>query len=650
MNTTKTKSNFSSRLAKIVVLMALLVCSLPSLAYDFEVIYREKPVYFNIIGGDEVCITYKDTTYNSYDGNYTDEDADFFDMQVEKYRCMSIPSTITYDNKTYRVTAIGENAFRDCTKIQKISWKGEPIRVIGAYAFKGCSNLRYIYLPRVLEAIDAHAFEDCTCLHYVEFPESVATIGEYAFQNCTSLKWMYLKSPMTISKGAFHNANLKGHNYSEGVAIFCTITTPPIIADSTAFDENHYANSLVSVLHSFENVFRADDNWNRFSRYAHLIYDFQADNLFYRIDNDSEVSIVTPVLYRDLGNVDIPPTVEFLGHTYTVARIEDAGLRGLVGDIITIPNTVKYVGAMAFFQSEINKVVFGDSVESIGYGAFNKSRVREVYIPKSVKEIGDSVFLNTPDLEYITIEDGNPIYDSREGCNALIHSATNRLIAGSGGCTVIPSSVSSITDMAFYGNQCLKEVTIPNSISRIGKGVFMGCGNLTKINFSDSLKSIGMGAFELNTRLASVIIPSSVDTIEGGAFQVCPSLRSITLGSGLKYIGSAAFSIGFESLIYSSVDSVICYATTPPVMENDICFYGAYERATLFVPQASLELYKNDTNWSQFYKIVAIESSGIDEIPVDNGAPRVRYNLQGQPVGDDYRGIVIENGKKILVE
>lgn len=626
------------------------MAGLTTRTYDFEAMNSGKPMYFNIISDDEVCITYKDTTYNSYEGNYTMSDVDFFEMREVTWRCMGIPEKVTYNNKTYRVTAIGENAFRNCTKIDKIKWSSKPIKVIGSNAFKGCSNLKYVDLPGVLETIGKHAFEDCASLHYIEIPESVKSIEEYAFQNCSSLKWMYLFSALTIEKGAFHNANLKGHKFSEGVAIFCAITTPPIIADSTAFDENHYANSLVSVLHSFENVFRADDNWNRFSRYAHLIYDFQADNLFYRIDNDSEVSIVTPVLYRDLGNVDIPPTVEFLGHTYTVARIEDAGLRGLVGDIITIPNTVKYVGAMAFFQSEINKVVFGDSVESIGYGAFNKSRVREVYIPKSVKEIGDSVFLNTPDLEYITIEDGNPIYDSREGCNALIHSATNRLIAGSGGCTVIPSSVSSITDMAFYGNQCLKEVTIPNSISRIGKGVFMGCGNLTKINFSDSLKSIGMGAFELNTRLASVIIPSSVDTIEGGAFQVCPSLRSITLGSGLKYIGSAAFSIGFESLIYSSVDSVICYATTPPVMENDICFYGAYERATLFVPQASLELYKNDTNWSQFYKIVAIESSGIDEIPVDNGAPRVRYNLHGQPVGDDYRGIVIENGKKILVE
>ena len=48
MNTTKTKSNFSSRLAKIVVLMALIAYTLPSMAYDFEVMYSDKPMYFNI--------------------------------------------------------------------------------------------------------------------------------------------------------------------------------------------------------------------------------------------------------------------------------------------------------------------------------------------------------------------------------------------------------------------------------------------------------------------------------------------------------------------------------------------------------------------------------------------------------------------------
>ena len=648
MNTIKTKSYFSSRQARIAVLMTLLMSSLSSMAYDFEVTYSGKPMYFNFIGGDEVCITYKDTTFNSYDGNYTDEDVDFFDMQIVNLRCMAIPETVTHDNKTYRVTAIGENAFRECTKIKKIRWKNEPIKVIGANAFKGCTNLKYMDLPIVLETIGAHAFEDCTSLHYIEVPESVKSIEDYAFQNCSSLKWMYLFSALTIGHGAFHNAKLSGHSFSEGVAIFCPTLTPPIVVDSTAFDDSHYNNSFVKVLYSRAEIFETDENWHRFAHITRLNHDFKtSEGIFYRVDNDREVSIVAHDGSYHYGlDVDIPSTADFDGKTYTLTNIDNQAFVTIDCNNITIPNTVKRIGRQAFQKSYINGITIGDSVEVVGFGAFNESEVREIHFPKSVKEIGAFALLNTPELTSITVEEGNLVYDSREDCNALIHTATNRLIAGSGN-TIIPTSVTAIADSAFYGNQRLKEITIPSNISRIGHYTFMGCGQLTNVTFSESLKLIGACAFTGNINLTSVVIPNSVDSIYPLAFLWCEKLQKVTLGSGLKYMGDGAF--GYNPLTSSAMDSVICYATTPPQMEA-ACFEGNYDRATLLVPQASLELYKNDPNWSQFYKIVAIESSGIGEIPVDDGAPRERYNLQGQPVGDDYRGIVIENGKKILVE
>ena len=172
----------------------------------------------------------------------------------------------------------------------------------------------------------------------------------------------------------------------------------------------------------------------------------------------------------------------------------------------------------------------------------------------------------------------------------------------------------------------------------------MGCSSLSKVTFSESLKSIGGCAFCSDWNLNSVVLPNSVDTICSNAFLWCDKLQKVMLGSGLKYIGHDAFTV----FLSSAMDTVVCHAMTPPVMENHSCFNGSYNRATLFVPQASLELYKNDPNWSQFYKIVAVESSGINEISVDDGTPWERYNLQGLPVGDDYRGIIIENGRKIL--
>lgn len=616
--------------------------------YDFEV----NKIYYNIIADDEVCITYRDTTYNSYQGTYSEEEYDWFvnNFRPEYWRGMGIEGNVTYGGKTYLVTAIGENAFRDCTSLNMLEWiDHQNIKQIGANAFKGCTNLKSVDLPRNLQTIGAHAFEDCSFLHVIEIPSTINLIDTCAFMGCSRLKYVSLASPMKIGPKAFSGTNLRGHTLTGGIAIECSSATPPLLADSTVFDSTHYANSKVKVLYSLGGLFRADENWNRFVNIQRLPYDFKVNSIYYRITNEHELGVSpdNEVFYKTYaGNVTIPESVTYCGQDYRVTSIEMAAFYFSDISKVIVPNSVKRIGNLAFGKSFVEEVILGDSVETIGYGAFNESSLKKINFPKSVKHIGDSALVNTPSLSTITVDPDNPYYDSREDCNALIETANNRLIAGGSKCTEIPSSVTSITDFAFYAKDGLSRITIPGSIHRIGNHVFVFCENLSQVTFSEPLESIGVMAFSF-TGLTSVVIPNSVDTIQEAAFGGSSKIKKVTLGSGLKLIGQEAFSPGSAQ---TSIDTVVCYATTPPVMENINCFNGAYGRATLFVPQASLELYKNDPNWSQFYKIVAIESSGIDEIPVDDGAPRERYNLQGQPVDDDYRGIIIENGKKILIE
>ncbi len=632
--------------------------------YDFSVNHSGQDIYYRIIGDDEVCITYKDSNYNSYQGNYVEDVYDFYEdffYQDQRWHGLSIPHEVTYNGKTYRVTAIDENAFRDCTSINKINMTRAsqvwpiPIKTIGANAFKGCTGLRSVSLPEVLETIGDHAFEGCANLHVISFPSTVNKIDSCAFMNCSRLVAITLKSPMQIGSKAFSGTNLRGHELTGGIAINCTSTTPPVLADSTVFDVSHYTNSIVKVLYSLVGTFRADEKWNRFVNIQKLPYDFKAkDNnnydIWYRINNENEVGVSpdNEVIYGTYGygNRDIPETVNYQGHTYRVTSVENRAFYFSSIDKVVIPNSVKRIGDLAFGKSNVEEVILGDSVETIGIGAFNETPwLRKLHFPKSVKEIGDSALFNTTALNGITVDRDNPYYDSREDCNALIETATNRLIAGGGNCTEIPSSVTSITDYAFYGKKYLSRISIPGSIRRVGLGAFGYCDNLYQVTFSEPTKCIGAVAFAFSG-LTSVVIPNSVDTIEEGAFAVCQKLKKVTLGSGLKYLGAQAFGKGNGGT--SVIDTVVCYAATPPRMGAANCFSGAYNRATLLVPQASLELYKNDPNWSQFYKIVAVESSGINEISVDDGTPWERYNLQGLPVGDDYRGIVIENGRKIL--
>ena len=79
----------------------------------------------------------------------------------------------------------------------------------------------------------------------------------------------------------------------------------------------------------------------------------------------------------------------------------------------------------------------------------------------------------------IVVDSGNTKYDSRNGCNAIIETASNTLITGCQN-TIIPNSVTSIGEDAFSGC-ALTSIEIPNSVTSIGDYAFAYCECLTKI-------------------------------------------------------------------------------------------------------------------------------------------------------------------------
>jgi len=112
----------------------------------------------------------------------------------------------------------------------------------------------------------------------------------------------------------------------------------------------------------------------------------------------------------------------------------------------------------ALIETETNTLITGckntvipNSVTSIGNYAFAVcTGLTSISIPNSVTSIAKYAFIGCSDLESITVENGNANYDSRENCNALIETETNTLITGCKN-TVIPNSITSIGNYAFYG-------------------------------------------------------------------------------------------------------------------------------------------------------------------------------------------------------
>ena len=195
---------------------------------------------------------------------------------------------------------------------------------------------------------------------------------------------------------------------------------------------------------------------------------------------------------------------------------------------VTIPETVIYNGTTY-------------SVTSIGDWAFCFcTGLTSITIPNSVTSIGDCAFADCSSLTSIIVEDANSTYDSRENCNAIIETATNTLIVGCQN-TIIPNSVTSIGEGAFYKCSSLTSVTIPNSVTSIGYGAFVECSSLTSVTIGNSVTTIGGWAFAQCSSLTSVTIPNSVTSIGEYAFEDCSGLTSVTIGNSVTSIGERAF-------------------------------------------------------------------------------------------------------------
>ena len=113
-----------------------------------------------------------------------------------------VPSTVTYKGKTYKVTSIQYNAYKDCSDISSLKIP-YGIIYIGSEAFMNCTGLKKVSFPEGVKEIDMRAFYNCNNLKCVELPNSITEINSDQFSMCSSLVYVSLPSKIKYLFGGF---------------------------------------------------------------------------------------------------------------------------------------------------------------------------------------------------------------------------------------------------------------------------------------------------------------------------------------------------------------------------------------------------------------------------------------------------------------
>ena len=189
--------------------------------------------------------------------------------------------------------------------------------------------------------------------------------------------------------------------------------------------------------------------------------------------------------------------------------------------------------------------------------AITRPALKRVVLPNSVQSIGNGAFYNCTSLDDFTM----------------------------------PKNITSIAENAFYLCHSLQSINLPAALTEVPKNAFHGCSSLTDITFPEKLKVIGEQAF-YGCGFDDLRLPPKLNTISKSAFQGCRNLTELHIPSSVEYIGSYAFSG------CSQLNDIYTYTVEPTTITETT--FSTFGSARLYIPETSFQYYYWDIGWSRF--------------------------------------------------
>ena len=548
-----------------------------------------------------------------------------------------IPNDITVDDVTYTVTSIADCAFLDCRELRSVDIAATELTTIGYSAFERCYNMYQVTLPEGLESIDYEAFKNCKSLQVLNFPSTMKMIGDRSLLGCTCMRLVIVpESVFYLGEEWLSDTPLRILNVEKKVPL--SIKSPTF----AGFDKE---NCVLCVREGSKEAYQTADVWKDFPNIREVDeVGVCGEDLVFTI-NPEKTMIVWGTGEMNFYGRYPSSLIDIAEHPYEKLIIEDGATSIGTGAFneeslasVTIPNSVTAIGYKPFHASQWYKdqpdgvvyagkvlydlkgdimngadVVLEEGTLGIALSALQEHSIASLTIPSSLinipildQEIVSPNFyiMSTfGDVGSFIVDANNPIYDSRDNCNAIIETATNRMIVG-GSQTTVPDGVTAIGCWVLGQ---LSTVTIPTSVTDIDPFAFASDSILT-------LSPIYGSSYETSSIIEAI-------TMEGST---PPALNL------LEPLKGRADLLLFDTIHFPGVDT---------------------ENCILYVPLGSMSDYMNADGWKDFKNIVEYDPNqgptAIETVRESSTAPRQIFDLQGRRMNDaSGHSFIIENGKK----
>ena len=338
--------------------------------------------------------------------------------ECTKLSAVTIPSTVTQIGSTANYTGVFEN----CTALRTLTVRqGESDAYIGDRAFKGCSSLQKVSVPKnyteihymafadcisltelkiadsnavyANQFIENNAFDNCTNLKTVTIPGTVKSIGYWAFRNCASLVSVILGEGIeSIDKGAFAECKKL-----TSITIPGSVTVLGSENNTTGVFENCTALAAVTLVKGSDPAFIGDNTFKNCVSLSKITIPGNYLRIHYQAFRGC--TGLTSMVYQNSGasycNQGIDP--------YAFADCSKL-------TSVSIPGTVEYIYEFAFQKATaLTKLTLNNGIKNIRYGAFaGCTGLATVTVPGSVNSIGSTagytgVFQDCTALYKVTI-------------------------------------------------------------------------------------------------------------------------------------------------------------------------------------------------------------------------------------------------------